>query len=182
MKPVSFYSPASSPTPRAGARREGSSCWWGERRRDPERPLTGFAPARPRAQLPVPGGSCRRRLPLLCRRRLRLRSPALPVPAFSSVPAGPTRRCLGEEGAGTPPKVPGNFRSTAGRLGAERPRGQLRGAQLLLPRTEPGTTVPAPAAAASARIRARLGHPAIITGARGDVTGPSSAAASPRCP
>lgn len=132
--------------------------------RSPARP--GPAPS----AVTRPGGSCRRRLPLFGR-RLRSRRPLFPPPrrcSWARTPL-PGRRRLRRrrKRSCTSPWAPRARREPSVRGSS------AAGAQLLLLRAGPGTTVPAPAAAAaaaSARIRARLGHRAIITGARGDVT------------
>lgn len=152
-----FFNPADASSPRAGAgekelqplveRRET------RRGRSPGSPRPApSAVTRPGRELPPPPAAPRPPPPPLA---------APPVPASFLAPAGPARRCPGRRRAcGPPRREPGKSTSAAGPLGAERPRGQRWGRP-----GRPGATVPAPAAAvASARIRARLGHRAIILG------------------
>lgn len=162
--------PPHAPVP---ARR--SSHWWRESREDTEKPLAGLVPARPRAQLPVQGGSCSRLLSLLGLRRLRL----LLGPR---APRGPRTRLPGAESAGTPQKEPRKSLSSTGPLGADRQRAQRGGRPAPAHPGRPRSDCPTPAAAAAApaRIRARLGHRAIITGARGDVTRTPAPSPPPR--
>ncbi|TKC45038.1 hypothetical protein EI555_003551 [Monodon monoceros] len=98
--------------------------------------------------------------------------------AVASASSGPRAPLPGaEEGVGTPQKEPSKSPDAAGRLEADCPRAQRGGRPAPARWRRPGSDCPPPAAAAaaaaaaaSARIRARLGHRAIITGARGDVT------------
>ncbi|XP_023106778.2 vegetative cell wall protein gp1-like [Felis catus] len=152
-----FFNPADASSPRAGAgekalqplveRRET------RRGRSPGSPRPApSAVTRPGRELPPPPAAPRPPPPPLA---------APPVPASFLAPAGPARRCPGRRRAcGPPRREPGKSTSAAGPLGAERPRGRRWGRP-----GRPGATVPAPAAAvASARIRARLRHRAIILG------------------
>lgn len=157
-----FFNPANSSSPRAGAgekaleplveRRETRRGRWP----GPPRPAPS-AVTRPGRELPPPAAPRPPPPPL----------PAPPVPASSSAPAGPARRCPGRRRA--------CGRHEESRASPRTPRARWEpsvrgvsavGAQLLLGQAGPGATVPAPAAAAvaSARIRARLGHRAIILG------------------
>lgn len=157
-----LFQPSQLVLPARWGRAEGARAVGGETG-NPERPLA--RPARPASsavtgpgrELPPPAAPRPPPPPL----------PAPPVPASSSAPVGPTQRCPGRrracerrEESRTSPRAPRARREP-------RVRGvSAVGAPLLLGQAAPDATVPAPAAAAvaSARIRARLGHRAIILG------------------
>lgn len=156
---------------RRGPARRLSSCWRRETRGDPEKPPARLPRARPERSYPSrAGAAAAARLPFLGRRRLRSqRRPFLPPTrcpwtSHAAAPSGGGREDA-SEGAGP---VSERRQPAGSRASAE---SALRAPSPCSP-SRPGTAVPTPAtaAAASARIRARLGYRAIITGARGDVT------------